>query len=100
MRASERLLEASYVGCAALERRQVVRRCVRSVQPAHQNSKNDENLENAQQRVDEMCKKLADVLGVDCEQISLKATTTERLGFIGREEGMAAQAVALVECWG
>ena len=50
--------------------------------------------------IDEMCKKLADVLGVDCEQISLKATTTERLGFIGREEGMAAQAVALVECWG
>lgn len=47
--------------------------------------------------IDEMREVLATALGVDREQISLKATTTERLGFVGREEGMAAQAVALVE---
>ena len=39
---------------------------------------------------------LAATLGLDVGQVSLKATTTERLGFVGREEGMEAQAVALL----
>lgn len=39
---------------------------------------------------------MAEVMGVTEEQISLKATTTERLGFTGREEGMSAYATALV----
>ena len=39
---------------------------------------------------------LADVLGVDCGDISIKATTTERLGFTGREEGIAAYATVLI----
>lgn len=39
---------------------------------------------------------LAEVMKVEAEQISIKATTTERLGFVGREEGMAALAVALI----
>ena len=43
-----------------------------------------------------MLARLADVLGVDPTRISLKATTTERLGFTGRGEGIAAQAVATV----
>lgn len=39
---------------------------------------------------------LAEVIGTDEDNISIKATTTERLGFTGREEGISAYAVALV----
>lgn len=39
---------------------------------------------------------LAQVMGCDEDQVSIKATTTERLGFTGREEGMSAYAVALI----
>jgi len=40
---------------------------------------------------------IATDLGVAPSMINLKATTTERLGFIGRDEGIAAEAIALVE---
>ena len=40
---------------------------------------------------------LADCMGVDVEDVSIKATTTEKLGFVGREEGIAAYAVVLIE---
>jgi 2-C-methyl-D-erythritol 4-phosphate cytidylyltransferase/2-C-methyl-D-erythritol 2,4-cyclodiphosphate synthase len=45
---------------------------------------------------DRMRERLADLLGVPIGRISVKATTTERLGFAGREEGIAAQAVVTV----
>jgi 2-C-methyl-D-erythritol 2,4-cyclodiphosphate synthase len=40
---------------------------------------------------------MAGVIGCDPDQISIKATTTERLGFTGREEGISAYAVVLLE---
>ena len=40
---------------------------------------------------------MAEVMGIDEDQISIKATTTEKLGFTGREEGMSAYAVCLIE---
>ena len=39
---------------------------------------------------------MAEVMGISTDDISIKATTTERLGFTGREEGMSAYAVALI----
>jgi 2-C-methyl-D-erythritol 2,4-cyclodiphosphate synthase len=44
-----------------------------------------------------MQQKLAEVMEVDSEAVSIKATTSEKMGFIGREEGIAAYAVALIE---
>jgi hypothetical protein len=40
---------------------------------------------------------MAQIIGCDVDDISIKATTTERLGFVGREEGMSAYAVVLIE---
>ena len=40
---------------------------------------------------------LAEVMGIPVDDISIKATTTEELGFTGREEGISAYAVALIE---
>lgn len=40
---------------------------------------------------------LAEVMNVTPDQVSIKATTTEHLGFVGREEGMAAYAVVLID---
>ena len=40
---------------------------------------------------------MAKVIGCDADDISIKATTTERLGFTGREEGISAYAVVLIE---
>jgi 2-C-methyl-D-erythritol 2,4-cyclodiphosphate synthase len=47
--------------------------------------------------VAQMAERLGDALGVDRERVNVKATTNEGMGFIGRGEGMAACAVALLE---
>ena len=46
--------------------------------------------------IPQMRQVMADIMGLEVEAISLKATTSERLGFVGRSEGMAAYATALI----
>ena len=46
--------------------------------------------------IPQMQQTMAEVMGISTGQISIKATTTERLGFTGREEGISAYAVALI----
>lgn len=46
--------------------------------------------------IDAMRARLSEVIGIGIERISVKATTTERLGFEGREEGVSATAVVLL----
>jgi len=47
--------------------------------------------------IPEMKKCLAKVINIDEDDISIKATTTEKLGFVGREEGIAVYAVVLIK---
>ncbi|HBH13402.1 MAG: 2-C-methyl-D-erythritol 2,4-cyclodiphosphate synthase [Clostridiales bacterium 38_11] len=48
------------------------------------------------QFTNEMKQNLCKVLGINANQLSIKATTTEKLGFIGREEGIAAECIVLL----
>lgn len=47
--------------------------------------------------IDKMKKALSEVMNISGENISIKATTNEKLGFVGREEGVSAHAVVLIE---
>ncbi len=47
--------------------------------------------------IPQMQQTLAEVMGIDPDCVSIKATTSEKLGFTGREEGISAYAVVLLE---
>lgn len=47
--------------------------------------------------IDKMRSVISEILLTDVKNVSIKATTTEKLGFVGREEGIAAQAVVILE---
>lgn len=47
--------------------------------------------------IDDMRKTIAHILKTDIDNVSIKATTTERLGFVGRGEGISSEAVVLLE---
>lgn len=46
---------------------------------------------------DDMCRCIAEALSIPPKNVGIKATTSEKLGFVGREEGIAASAVCLLE---
>ena len=46
--------------------------------------------------IQQMRQNLAETMGLDIDQVSVKATTTEHLGFEGREEGISAQAAVII----
>ena len=48
-------------------------------------------------RIPEMQEVLSKLMDVDVDDVSIKATTTEKLGFTGREEGISAYAIVLIE---
>ena len=48
-------------------------------------------------RIPEMQKVLSEILKISTEDLSIKATTTEKLGFVGREDGVSAYSVVLIE---
>ena len=47
--------------------------------------------------IDKMRQNIADDLKLNADAVNIKATTTERMGFVGREEGIAAMAVVLLQ---
>ena len=47
--------------------------------------------------IPQMQQVLAELMGLEADRVSIKATTTEKLGFTGRMEGISAHAVALIE---
>ena len=46
--------------------------------------------------INEMCSTIADICNIESDRVSVKATTTEKLGFVGNEEGVSAYASVLI----
>lgn len=86
---------------AGIDSRELLRRCYELVHEAGFKLGNADITIVAQaprmaNHVAQMRTNIAEDMGVDLEQLSVKATTTERLGYVGRKEGIAVHAVVLL----
>lgn len=77
-----------------IDSKRLLAECMRLVRAEGYEVSNCDNTIMAQQPklrpyIDQMRQMLADVMGIELQRLSIKATTTERLGFTGREEGIA-----------
>lgn len=80
----------------------LLKQCVELVNKKGYRIVNCDNTIMAQQpklrpHIDAMRESLSEVMGIDIERISIKATTTEKLGFTGREEGIAVMSSVLLQ---
>ncbi len=90
--------DPAYAGISSLELLRRVRELLRGngVVPLQVDATVIAEVPKISPYVPEMRGRIADVLGIPRENVSIKATTPERMGALGREEGIAAFAVALV----
>ncbi|WP_421775579.1 2-C-methyl-D-erythritol 2,4-cyclodiphosphate synthase [Gracilimonas sp.] len=88
-----------------VDSRQLLRKCYELVKQKGYNLGNLDATVIAEQPklrpyIDEIRKTIAEDLGCPVEDVSVKATTSEKMGFAGREEGMVAQAVVIIQSAG
>jgi 2-C-methyl-D-erythritol 2,4-cyclodiphosphate synthase len=89
-----------YKGISSLKLLSLIRRKTKKAQILHVDSMIVAEEPKMAQYIDDMRKNIADSLGISKEKVSVKATTTEGMGFAGTKEGIEAYAVVLVQAKG
>jgi 2-C-methyl-D-erythritol 2,4-cyclodiphosphate synthase len=89
-----------YKGISSLKLLSLIKKKVKKTQILHIDSMIVAEEPKMAKYIDKMRKNIADSLGISKEKVSVKATTTEGMGFAGRKEGIEAYAVVLMQAKG